>query len=531
MYELRVIILVVLCMVCLSSRPVLADVPWFRFCEVSLAEGGEFETVILGETNRMVLVERQIDELPPQVQRVARHIVRSPAFEWLGRLFVRTRDQVSSVGSEVLSIVISDMFGTIGPVYVGYPTALRQSGAGLQSAHGFVVLSDFDGGGAAPDISLEKLVTSGYAPLALAHETAHYLMDIAYLPEGDPRRLSRSTGGRDIMSITDPYLAFSEGWAEAFEAMLGCVLEREGLEDVVTERDEIERLVRLRHTMLRRNRYLWKTIGERTGQTRNGLQIISTEGVCAYQLWRCMRCGPFADVEAEDAPGRLLGLMAETRPRTLVEFFESMLHSFPEYRDELARVFLEWTRYMTVSKEGGQLYKASYQTALRLKGKRVDGAVAQLLRREHIVAYQAYLEWKEVAHAHCVATGCVAPDLQKNAQLLWVERGLVRLSLNLATADELEDFFDRLVGHQSEHGPLAEQVVALRDAPERPGYWVDVQELSRQVPAQLAQALTKARLRFLSAERRRDEGSLAALLSGDRPLLGRLAVALASLGR
>jgi hypothetical protein len=70
--------------------------------------------------------------------------------------------------------------------------------------------------------SVDQLVTSGYLPFIAAHEFAHALMQDLYGIAGIENVLKRhkSTAGHDVMLTSDPYVAFVEGFAEAFEAYL-----------------------------------------------------------------------------------------------------------------------------------------------------------------------------------------------------------------------------------------------------------------------------------------------------------------------
>lgn len=72
-------------------------------------------------------------------------------------------------------------------------------------------------------LSLDSLEKSGYLMLAVAHEMGHGLMQDLYGIEGMKKVLSHhhSRSGHFASAVTDPALAWVEGFAEGFEAYLG----------------------------------------------------------------------------------------------------------------------------------------------------------------------------------------------------------------------------------------------------------------------------------------------------------------------
>lgn len=69
----------------------------------------------------------------------------------------------------------------------------------------------------------EKVLQSGYFEIVIAHELAHALMQDLYGVSELESMLSKSVSrdGHDVSTVTDPQLAWVEGFAEGFEAYLG----------------------------------------------------------------------------------------------------------------------------------------------------------------------------------------------------------------------------------------------------------------------------------------------------------------------
>lgn len=69
----------------------------------------------------------------------------------------------------------------------------------------------------------EKVLQSGYFEIVIAHELAHSLMQDLYGVKELEAMLSKSVSrdGHDVSTVTDPQLAWVEGFAEGFEAYFG----------------------------------------------------------------------------------------------------------------------------------------------------------------------------------------------------------------------------------------------------------------------------------------------------------------------
>lgn len=237
----------------------------------------------------------------------------------------------------------------------------------------------------------DSLETSGIEDI-FGHELSHlWLHWMGY----DPRE-SKTNRFHTCTAITDPYLAFAEGFAEHLEIVSrdrvrmsdeGCLYDQGyDLGAWVCERDGA-----LRRHAVKNNRFLYLTVDpEETDfdsyaefhaahntssaflpeRLKNGSQVIASEGVIAsffYQMYRYAMAG--YDPVGENGPmmnlyRKILSVMARmdlTRVSVFADFVSAYMEAFPEEREEVLDIFGHVTNYVTVSREAAEVFGEFYR--------------------------------------------------------------------------------------------------------------------------------------------------------------------------
>lgn len=199
--------------------------------------------------------------------------------------------------------------------------------------------------------------------LVVAHENAHAIQFDLYgkLFQAIQRI---STNGHDAPYITDLGLAYIEGWAEAFEAVYGPANPK--LKEKDRKKYNISEFLFGRQDPIRRDRYVWAQTAKKTGVLKNGLQLMSTEGVIA---------GLFYDIltsRAINAPFEKCVQTMLTNPMNFVEFVDNYVQLFPEDKKVIYRILLENTKYVIMDAGAAASYKSYYQAKLAFVQKKIS---------------------------------------------------------------------------------------------------------------------------------------------------------------
>ncbi|MBF0410395.1 MAG: hypothetical protein HQM10_23815 [Candidatus Riflebacteria bacterium] len=228
-------------------------------------------------------------------------------------------------------------------------------------------VTDLGKEGQKPIFSISDAVDNDTLDLVLCHENAHAVMfDMYGASYFKIKRISNN--GHDTPYITDQAMAFIEGWAEAFEAVYGPTTIQFAEKD--RKKYNISQFLYDRQDPIRRENYIWASVkGKKTGILKNPLQMMSTEGVIAGQLYDILTS------RAISAPlEKCLNVMFLTQPHSYQAFIRSFLKMFPEDRKVITRIVLEGTKYATVNSDAPKLYHAYYQAKAGLVTKKVQKA-------------------------------------------------------------------------------------------------------------------------------------------------------------
>ena len=227
--------------------------------------------------------------------------------------------------------------------------------------------------------SIEDAYKNDTLDLVICHENAHAIQFDMYGKLF--QKIQRtSTNGHDAPYITDLGLAYVEGWAEAFEAVYGPANPKLAEKD--RTKYNISEFLYSRQDPVRRDRYVWVNLGEKTGELKNGLQLMSTEGVVA---------GFFYDIltsRAIVAPfDKCIKTMLET-PMNFMEFIKTYVKLFPEDKKVIYRIILENSHYVTMHENAYESYKNYYSFVKAYKQKKIEKADYLEAKK----AYKAYTE-------------------------------------------------------------------------------------------------------------------------------------------
>ena len=227
--------------------------------------------------------------------------------------------------------------------------------------------------------SIEDALNNDTLDLVIAHENAHAIQFDMYGKLFQQIQRT-STNGHDAPYITDLGLAYVEGWAEAFEAVYGPANPKLAEKD--RTKYNISEFLYSRQDPVRRDRYVWVNLGEKTGELKNGLQLMSTEGVVA---------GFFYDIltsRAIVAPfDKCIKTMLET-PMNFMEFIKTYVKLFPEDKKVIYRIILENSHYVTMHENAYESYKNYYGFVKAYKQKKIG-------KEDFLAAKKAYKAYTE----------------------------------------------------------------------------------------------------------------------------------------
>lgn len=215
--------------------------------------------------------------------------------------------------------------------------------------------------------SIKDSITNDTLDMVVAHENAHGIMYDMY---GSQIKIvdKKSNVGHDGPVISDRGLAYIEGWAEAFEALYGPTNPLLKLKEEEREKYRISEFLFTRQDPVRRDRYIWQNyVGKKTGILKNGLQLLSTEGVIAGQFYDILTSRAI-----KNAFTKATSVMFQNRPKDYIEFLKGWVKLYPEDKKVLYRIFLEGTNYATVSNQARGLYHDYYQAKLKYVKKQME---------------------------------------------------------------------------------------------------------------------------------------------------------------
>ena len=276
------------------------------------------------------------------------------------------------------------------------------------------------------------------APL-IAHELFHGLMGDLYgqsMIEMKARSYSRNGHAAD--RITDEFLAFIEGTAEAMELV--------ALEDHSNEvstklidfpelsddlRNFIRGFKRKRLVLAKHNKLGFTEDGVvLDGNLDSAENMLKTEGVIASLTYRLLfKSGlnnPF---------DKLFTTMARHKPLHFMDFIKKFISDHPDSSKTVIRQFLESTRYITVHRDSAELYKEYYLSKKAWKQK------TGTLQRKKLASERWSLHKRDLFEKVVAGEISIDQNLVVSYQIA-DENFFYNFDLNRVSRLELEDFWD-----------------------------------------------------------------------------------------
>lgn len=268
---------------------------------------------------------------------------------------------------------------------------------------------------------------SRFLVIPVVHEVGHQVMDLAYdgkQPTDESQVVYHYTN-----KPSGPSIAFKEGWAEFFEANL--FRDSAHFED----REKLPLEIELRQDHAREMRLIYSSLGKKTGQVKSADELVATEGVVSGLFFNLL-----THRKLERGLEKTIQVFHESRPKNYVEFIEAFLARFPEDRKLALRVFLESTRYATVSREVPEIYRRGYEAKLAFL--KAPAERREELRASWQALKQDYTRMKEALFEQILQSGDVRSAVSSG---LWVAYPDPRdlhgrnksVDLNLVNLDEM----------------------------------------------------------------------------------------------
>ncbi|MDD3147353.1 MAG: hypothetical protein PHD82_08630 [Candidatus Riflebacteria bacterium] len=280
--------------------------------------------------------------------------------------------------------------------------------------------------------SVDDALKNDTLDLVVAHENAHAIMFDMYGKLF--QKIQRtSSNGHDAPIITDVGLAYVEGWAEAFEAVYGPANPKLAEKD--RSKYNISEFLYARQDPIRRDRYVWASnTGKKTGAIKNGLQLMSTEGVIA---------GHFYDIltsRAINAPFEKCMQTMLTSPMNFMEFVQNFVKLFPEDKKVVYRILLENSHYVTMHENAAESYKNFYGFKVAYTQKKISKADFDSAKTQ----YKAYTEG---LFAEAMKTDNIFANVGPQ---LWFA-GKINLSQLKKDAGEVKKYFAAAFGKKDQY--------------------------------------------------------------------------------
>ncbi|GAB4282257.1 MAG: hypothetical protein Kow0029_27690 [Candidatus Rifleibacteriota bacterium] len=424
--------------------------------QVKLSEVGYLAFALSNEAIQAIPSEKATKELLPyflaskemqdslKLRRTARQIRYQYFKKVIPKLKELTAEQKKaildflsqSVGSPMVMMAKSPLpsfMPTPGPCMIplGVEVVQNKTGKRLDIETSMICVLDIEAKGKKL-FSVKDAMNNDTLDLVLCHENAHAIQFDLYGKLF--QKIQRvSTNGHDAPYITDLGLAYIEGWAEAFEAVYGPSNPK--LKEKDRKKYNISEFLYGRQDPIRRDRYVWaQTRGRKTGVLKNGLQLMSTEGVIA---------GLFYDIltsRAINAPFDKCVMTMLANPMNFVEFVKTYVKMFPEDKKVIYRIFLENTHYVTMHAKAAEAYKNYYQHKLAFVQKRESKA-------DFLKARDAYKNYTEALFKKAMANDKIFENIGPQ---LWFE-GKINLTKLKEKASNAKKIYAELFGKKDEY--------------------------------------------------------------------------------
>ena len=228
------------------------------------------------------------------------------------------------------------------------------------------------------------------AASVIAHETGHMIMDQLYERPNYPA--TSYYGSHSKNTVSDEGFALSEGWAEAIEALST----KEYHDDASSWRIKT-------HKNIAENKYVFKNQGVTTGPNdgilKNGMEMLSTEGVNASLFYDVLN-----NSRIQAPYSKVCQVFETAKPQTYRDFVEAYIQKFPEDRSQMIGQFLDNTKYATVDNNATSRYKEIHD-AQQAWQNATDATAKSQLKADYDSKLARYNETNEALYKQAVVEG------------------------------------------------------------------------------------------------------------------------------
>ena len=288
-------------------------------------------------------------------------------------------------------------------------------------------------------LTIQDFIDQDYFIPVVAHELYHGLMGDIY---GDKfielKVRSTSRVGHQADRVTDEYLAFSEGMAEAME-----LATLEMFPDEVQYRPKnlphwsepklkfLGDIMKRRLVSARRNHFSLVGDGrKKDGELDPPEDLFKTEGVIATLLYRLI-----FKSRVQDPFAKVTYTLVKHKPMTFLSFLKYFCEDNPGDRSFVLRQFLESTRYISVSSKAARIYKNYYLSKKGYKQKKISQVDYNRVVQDW-TDFRSRL-YSEVLDGSLLIDAAVCPEYGVADESLFYE-----IDLNTAKQYEISDFFN-----------------------------------------------------------------------------------------
>lgn len=331
------------------------------------------------------------------------------------------------------AVVMSELFGKGGPAVASLRIKVEDQQLRTNS---LLILAPI--GLKDDQIDIADFVSENYLAPLIAHEFFHGIMGDIYgerMLEMKARSFSNKGHRADL--ITDQYLAFIEGTAEAMELATLELYPKEVNHELVGGRNwsqtklnlfrqvKYKRLVAAKHNHLG----LIHDGHQKDGELDSANDLLKIEGVISTLLYQLL-----FKSNLENPFDKLLDVMVKHKPMTFIDFLQAFVDTYPEHKPQIIQQFLESTRYVTVSYDAAELYKQQYLLSKQMKQGQVRADEYESIKNQWAVFRAGLLA--EVLEGSKRLDHTIRPIFG-----IKDEMGFFDFDLNQATADDLFSLF------------------------------------------------------------------------------------------
>lgn len=358
-------------------------------------------------------------------------------------------------------------------------------------------------------LTLQDFIDQKYFSTMLVHELFHGIMGDVYGDKmAEMKARSYSRVGHSAEKVTDPFLAYVEGMAEAMELAAQELFASEVSSKLLNgdqldqfKQDFISGFKKKRLVIANRNKFGFKQDGKvLDGEIDSAEDQLNTEGVIASLCYRLL-----FKSNVEDSFDKVLQTLVVKKPLTFINFIKAFVELFPEDKPSVVRQFLESTHYATVSSEASLLYKTYYLDKKEYKQSKSNKQATEASKA-------IWKQFRESIYKQ-VLQGEIAIDANfQKPYMVTDENQFYELDLNSDSTDELYDFFDEYFSEFTQEVEIQQILAVIGRMQKQSKKIVDMDsvEFSEKVESELE----KYHNVFLSNKEREVQTRLKSLIQG-----------------